>query len=422
MRPKPLQPISPRLHAATRLAPFFRLVSLLALITLIVFSVHQAQAAPAAESGFRGFVESLWPQAQARGVTRATFDAAFQGVVPNPKLIALTRKQAEFVKPVWDYLAGAVSAKRIARGQERAREFKDTLGRAESQYGVERAIVMGVWGLETDFGSFSGGDYVIRSLATLAYARYRGDFFKTELLTALQILQEGHITPANMTGSWAGAMGQTQFMPSSFVAYAVDFNNDGRKDIWTSVPDALGSTANYLKAHGWIAGETWGYEVNLPKGFSIAAFDPAHFTTLARFADAGVTRADGEAIPRSGEAALLLPAGLRGPVFLVTPNFKVIKSYNNSTSYALGVALLGDRIAGEGPLHASWPRGDKTLNHKQALELQTRLQQLGHDVGTLDGHLGEKASQALRAWQIKAGMEPDGYPTLAILEKMRKAK
>ena len=423
MRTAPMNPISPNFHALTRLAPFFRLLTLLVVIAVVALSVQQAQAAKAApDSGFQSFVQSLWPQAQARNVSRPTFDAAFEGVTPNPKLIALTKKQAEFVKPVWDYLAGAVSAKRIGRGQEKRAEWKDTLARAQSQYGVDPSVVMGIWGMETDFGGFSGDNNVIRSLATLAYARYRGDFFKDELLNALQILQEGHIAPAAMTGSWAGAMGQTQFMPSSFLKYAVDFNRDGRKDIWTSVPDALGSTANYLKQHGWISGETWGYEVVLPKAFNIAAYDPARFSDFARFAEAGVTRADGEPLPRAGEAALLLPAGLHGPVFLVTPNFKVIKSYNNSTSYALAVALLGDRINGEGPLHAGWPRGDKVLNHAQAVELQTRLTKLGFEVGELDGHLGEKASQALRGWQKQAGLEPDGYPTLGLLQKMRKAR
>ena len=420
MRPAPMKPISPNFHALTRLAPFFRLLTLLAVIAVVFLSMQQAQAAQ--DSGFQSFVQGLWPQAQARNISRSTFDAAFEGVTPNPKLIALTKKQAEFVKPVWDYLAGAVSAKRISRGQEKRAEWKDTLARAQGQFGVDPAVVMGIWGLETDFGGFSGDNNVIRSLATLAYARYRGEFFKDELLNALQILQEGHIAPADMTGSWAGAMGQTQFMPSSFLKYAVDFNHDGRKDIWNNVPDALGSTANYLKQHGWISGESWGFEVVLPKGFDMAAHDPAHFSDFARFSEAGVVRADGEALPRKGDAALLMPAGLRGPVFLVTPNFKVIKSYNNSTSYALAVALLGDRINGEGALHAAWPRGDKVLTHAQAVELQTRLVKLGYEVGELDGHLGEKASQALRGWQKQAGLEPDGYPTLGLLQKMRKAR
>ena len=407
-------PLNTGIH---RLAPLLRMFLVIAVVAF-VFVAHPAFAAA---NGFDGFVQSLWPQAKARGVSRETFDAAFAGVTLNPGIIALTRKQAEFVKPVWFYLDSAVSTAKVQRGQARGAEWKDTLARAEGQYGVDGSIVMGIWGLETDFGAYSGDMPVIRSLATLAYARYRGDFFKDELLVALEILQQGHITPERMKGSWAGAMGQTQFMPSSFMKYAVDFNNDGPKDIWTNMPDAIGSTANYLKAHGWIAGETWGYEVVLPKGFDIAAHDPARFFDFATFAAAGVKRADGDAMPRAGEAALLLPAGLRGPVFLVTPNFKVVKSYNNSTSYALGVCLLGDRIAGRGGLRASWPRGDKLLDRKQAKEMQERLRKLGYDVGEMDGKLGEKASVAVRAWQRQAGLAPDGYPTRALLEKMRKS-
>ena len=418
MRKPVLLPVSVEMRQMTSFAPLLRAALLLMAGTVLVLFARSAEAAPTPP--FSAFVESVWPDAKQKGVSRDTFDAAFAGVTPNPKLIALTKKQAEFVKPVWEYLAGAVSARRVAKGEARAREWKDTLVRAERQFGVETPVIMGIWGMETDFGSAAGDSYVIRSLATLAFARYRGDFFRNELVTALQILEEGHIAPEQMKGSWAGAMGQTQFMPSSFKSWAVDFNNDGRKDIWTSVPDALGSTANYLKQHGWIAGETWGYEAVLPKGFDIAAFDPARFSSFARFASAGVMRADGEAMPDSGEAALLLPAGRRGPAFLVTPNFKVIKSYNNSTSYALGVALLGDRIAGAGELRAAWPKSDRPLSRAQAIEMQKRLIKLGYDVGEADGKLGEKASAALRQYQQKAGMDPDGYPTLRVLERMRK--
>jgi lytic murein transglycosylase len=307
-----------------------------------------------ASADFAHFVHSLWPQAQGRGVARATFDAAFRGVTPDPDVIERTRKQAEFVKPMGDYLASAVSAKRIEKGRVKGREWKETLEKLERVYGVDPYIVLGVWGMETNFGGYVGDKYVIRALATLAYARYRGDYFKRELLTALQILEAGHVRVGDMQGSWAGAMGQTQFMPSSFYQYAVDFDGDGRKDIWTNVPDALASTANYLKRHGWIAGETWGYEVVLPSGVR-GSGGANHYRPFAQWAAEGVTRADGEAMPREGEAALLMPAGADGPAFLVTRNFKVIKTYNNATAYALGVALLGDRIAGWPPLKGSWP-------------------------------------------------------------------
>ncbi len=312
-------------------------------------------ATATASADFGHFVQSLWPQAHARGVSRATFEAAFHGVAPDPDVIARTKRQAEFVKPIGDYLSTAVSAKRIETGRTKAREWKDILEKVDRTYGVDPYVVLGVWGLESNFGGYLGDKYVIRALATLAYARYRGDYFKKELLSALQILEAGHVQAKDMQGSWAGAMGQTQFMPSSFNHYAVDFDRDGHKDIWTNVPDALASTANYLRKHGWIAGETWGYEVILPAGFEGAGSAAGGYRGFAHWASLGLTRADGEAMPREGSAALLRPAGAGGPAFLVTRNFKVIKSYNNSTSYALGVALLGDRIAGWPPLKASWP-------------------------------------------------------------------
>jgi lytic murein transglycosylase len=307
-----------------------------------------------ASADFAQFVHSLWPQAQARGVSRATFEAAFSGVTPDADVIERTRKQAEFVKPIGDYLVSAVSAKRIETGRAKAREWKETLEKVERLYGVDPYVVLGVWGLETNFGGYVGDKYVIRALATLAYARYRGDYFKKELLSALQILQAGHVHAKDMQGSWAGAMGQTQFMPSSFNHYAVDFDGDGHKDIWTNVPDALASTANYLKKRGWIAGETWGYEVLLPSRVD-ASSGATHYRPFAHWAALGLARADGEAMPGEGEAALLMPAGTGGPAFLVTRNFKVIKTYNNSTAYALGVSLLGDRIAGWPALKGNWP-------------------------------------------------------------------
>ncbi len=337
-------------HARSR----HRLSSLLLLVLALALapaaSVHAAILAR--HDNFAAFVAGLWPEARAKGISRQTFDAAFAGVTPDPEVIAKTHKQAEFTKTVGQYLSSAVSDKRIANGTDHYREWAPWLARAEARYGVDRYVIMGVWGLETNFGGFAGTDYVVRSLATLAYARYRGTYFRHELLAALAILQARHIDPAHMTGSWAGAMGQTQFMPSSFNSYAVDFDGDGKRNIWTSVPDAIGSTANYLHKHGWITGETWGYEVRLPADFSARDGMRASFNTWAA---RGVRRADGGQMPESGTGTLLMPSDRHGPVFLVTPNFRVIKSYNNSVSYALGVALLGDRIAGWGPLSTPWP-------------------------------------------------------------------
>jgi membrane-bound lytic murein transglycosylase B len=368
---------------------------------------------------FQNFVADLWPLAQARGVSRETFDNAFKGVTFDAKVVAHTNAQAEFVKPIWVYLASAVSPARIARGEAKAEAERSWLDKAKSTYGVDPSIVMGIWGLETDFGGFAGSDNVIRALASLAFVHYRGDYFRDELLAALAILEEGDISARDMRGSWAGAMGQTQFMPSSFNNYAVDFDGDGRRDIWTSPPDAIGSTANYLAKHGWIAGQPWGMEVRLPAGFDLADADSSRLAAFSAFAARGVARADGRSLPASGEAQLLMPAGLKGPVFLVTANFKAIKSYNNSTSYALGVALLGDRIMGGGGLIASWPH-ERPLSPSQMRDVQTRLHKLGYDVGKIDGQIGESVRAAVRSYQQKEGLTPDGYPTLALLTRLKR--
>ena len=392
-------------------------IHLMFLSAATVANAKTAKAGASAQS-FELFVASLWPDAQARGISRAIFDSAFANVTFDPKIVAHTNTQAEFVKPIWVYLASAVSPGRIERGRARADAEHSWLAKARSAYGVEPSIVMGIWGLETDFGGFAGSDNVIKSLASLAFVRYRGYFFRNELLAALTILQDGDIGAQEMRGSWAGAMGQTQFMPSSFNDFAVDFDGDGRRDIWKSAPDAIGSTANYLVKHGWIAGEPWGVEVTLPEGFVLTDADSSRLSPFSGFAARGVMRADGNALPGSGEAQLLLPAGLKGPVFLVTANFKAIKSYNNSTSYALGVALLGDRITGGGGLVASWPR-ERPLSPAQMRDVQTRLQKMGYDVGKIDGQIGESVRAAVRAYQQRAGLIPDGYPTLALLAKLK---
>jgi len=395
------------------------------MVLLIAIGTQRQAQAQTAQSGpsFTAFIQSLWPQAQARGVSRQTFDTAFAGVTsPSPSILKHTRRQAEFVKPPWDYIAGAVSAQRIDRGRARAAEFSETLTQIEQRYGVDAYVVLAIWGLETSYGSFTGGENVIRSLATLAHARYRGDFFREELLTALQILQQGHITVSAMSGSWAGAMGQTQFMPSSFMKYAVDYNGDGRKNIWTNIPEALASTANYLAQFGWVRGETWGYEVILPQGYDVSPHDPAKMRSFAQWRADNIRRADGEPMPTGGEASLLLPTGVKGPAFLMTRNFRVIKAYNQSTLYALSVGILSDRIAGAAPLQGKWPKQEKLLSVSEVKELQQRLARLGFDVGEVDGKVGDRVQTALRAWQRRVGVMADGHPTPAMLERMRNAR
>jgi lytic murein transglycosylase len=416
----PIPPHAPR--ARWPWLPGF-VAALLAIALAAALAFHpapsRAAAAEPSEQAFRQFLADLWPLAEARGVSRSTFEAAFSGVTFDPKVVAHTLTQAEFVTPVWRYLASAVSGARIERGRAKAAEERPWLAKAEAAYGVDPSVVMGVWGMETEFGAFAGSDNVIRALASLAFVRYGGDYCRSELIAALAILENGDVDRREMRGSWAGAMGQTQFMPSSFLDYAVDFEGHGRRDIWNSAPDAIGSIANYLAKHGWIAGAPWGFEVRLPHGFKLADADSSRLAPFQSFAERGVARGDGGALPRSGEARLLIPAGLGGPIFLVTANFWTIKSYNDSTAYALGVALLGDAIMGRGGVRASWPVHDPVLSEPEIRDLQTRLRELGYDAGEVDGRVGEALRAALRAYQESIGAAPDGYPTLALLRKMR---
>jgi lytic murein transglycosylase len=374
-----------------------------------------AKPGEAKREDFRRFVEGLWPEARARKISRETFDVAFRGVAPDPKIIALTRKQSEFVQPIWGYLAGAVGGTRISRGREVAEQWAAHLDRIERTYQVPRSVVLGIWGMETNFGSFTGGMPVIQSLATLAYTRYRGDFFRNELLVALEMIEHGHVDPSAMRGSWAGAMGHTQFMPSSFMRHAVDGDGDGRRDIWTSPADALASTANYLRNHGWQPGLPWGFEVALPEGFDYRNLRQG----FAAWSRLGVSRADRQPMPGSGEAMLFLPAGARGPAFLVTENYTVIKAYNSSDAYALGVAHLGDRILGGAAIAGEWPKSDPQLGKNERAEVQKRLATLGHYSGETDGKFGSKTREAVREFQLARELLPDGYADVAVLKALR---
>lgn len=366
-------------------------------------------------AGFQTFIRSLWPLAQARGISRATFDAAFRGLTPDLSVIALTRKQSEFVAPIWSYISTAVGGNRIARGQQAAAEHASVLALIERTYGVPKEIVLGVWGMETSFGGFKGDKDVIRSLATLASIRYRGDFFRDELLVALDILQKGLAERDEMRGSWAGAMGHTQFMPSSYVKYAVDQTGDGHSDIWSSTSDALASTANYLKSFGWVPGLPWAVEVQVPEGYDYRRFTGS----FASFAAAGITRADGRGLPALGEARLFFPAGHGGPVFLLTANFDVIKKYNSSDAYALGVGHLGDRIVGRGAIVGAWPVAAPRLSKAQIQQVQGKLRTSGLYSADADGRIGTQTRDAVRQYQLRAGLIPDGYPTPALLARMK---
>ncbi len=368
--------------------------------------------------GFARFLEKLWPDARAQGISRETFTLAFAGIGPSDKIIAQSKKQSEFVRPIWDYLDGALGAARVNRGVDMAGRWVSKITEIERRYGVPRQVILGVWGMESNFGSYTGQTSVIQALASLAYVRYRGDFFRDELLAALRILQEDHISPEMMRGSWAGAMGQTQFMPSSFEKYAVDGDSDGIRNIWTSVPDALASTANYLRLHGWQSDLPWGFEVALPEGFDFRNHRH-NFSTWRRL---GVQRMDGKAMPRSGEAQLLVLTGASGPVFLVTDNFEVIRAYNSSDSYALGVALLGDKIYGGSGVKTPWPRHAPHLSAEERKEVQRILTKQGFYEGKHDGNHGAKTREAIRFFQLEHGLVADGYADPKLLSYMRKLR
>ena len=367
------------------------------------------------------FVRSLWADAERNGVSRQVFETAFAGYSPSSKIMELTRKQPEFSQTVQQYVEKRITDAQAAKGRAMRQEWAQTLGGAQQRYGVQPEVVLAIWGMETNFGGFMGGNNTIHALATLTQNNYRTDFFRKELLTALRILTEGHISPNAMVGSWAGAMGHTQFMPTSFQRYAVDYNGDGRKDIWNSVPDALGSTANYLKSHGWRPGETWGYEIKLPQGFNFAQARQMEKAPISQWQAMGITRVSGRDFPRPGDMArLYMPAGAKGPAFLLLPNFDVIKRYNNSDSYALAVGHLADRIIGGGSFATPWPAGDYALNKDQRTQLQALLNRSGFDTGTPDGVVGPKTRAAVMAYQQAAGLPADGHISGLLYDRLRR--
>lgn len=371
------------------------------------------EAAPAAE--FARFVAALRSEAETRGVSRATFDAAFAGVTgPDLNILARTKRQGEFGRPVWDYLVGAVSAGRIARGQARGKALAAALAAIETRFRVPAPILLAFWGVESDFGASAGSFRTIRALATLAQARHRGDLFREELLAALQILERGDIAPDRMLGSWAGAMGQVQFLPSTFLKHAVDFDGDGHRDIWRSDVDALASIAAYLANLGWNPALSWGYAVTLPEGFDLTRYAG----DLSDFVRRGVRRLDGAALPASGHASLFLPGGLGAPAFMITDNFEVIRAYNTSDSYALAVGHLSDRLAGGPPLAAPWPTSAGRLDAEGLRALQEGLKGRDLYVGDVDGRAGPKLRESVRRYQIREGLPADGYATPALLDRL----
>jgi membrane-bound lytic murein transglycosylase B len=403
---------SPTLHKGT----LFRLAFVLvAAFIMVVWAASHAVAGQ--QEAFSKFLDTLRPQAKAAGISQTTFDKVFKGITPDPRVIALTKQQSEFVRPIWSYIDGALGASRLERGRQAAKQWSTTLSTIESRYGVPRGILLGIWGMETNFGGGTGSMSVIRSLATLAFLKYRDDFFRNELISALRILEEDHIDASDMRGSWAGAMGQTQFMPSSFLKYAVDGDGDGRRDIWTSVPDALASTAHYLVEKGWQPGKSWGFEVTAPQGYDFKR----DRMSLNEWAALGFERADGNAMVKSGEAWLFAPGGAKGPLFLLTSNYDAIKEYNMSDAYALAVAHLGDRLLGADAIQGAWPRQETPLSKPQRVEAQKKLLSLKFYSGKTDGKFGSKTRLAVRQFQLSRGLVADGYLNGNVFQALRKA-
>ncbi len=426
-----MQKTRPRFHGRpiSRLAP--ALLTIFALAASTAMPSASAQTPPAATSPaqattgdaeqdqrFARWIADFSATARAAGISEATLQSAFDGVRFIPRVTELDSAQPEFTRAVWDYLDSAVSAQRIARGQDRLLQARPAIDAAAARYGVPAEILVAIWGMESNYGSNTGDIPTIDALATLGFEGRREAWARGQLLAALKILQNRDITRAQMIGSWAGAMGQTQFLPTNFLAYAVDADGDGRRDIWGSLPDVMASTANFLASAGWQAGRPWGQEVRLPPGFDFALADADVRQPASAWADQGVQSMDGAPLPALADSTLLLPAGARGPAFLVGPNFRTLLRYNNSTSYALAVGLLAQGLAGGPAVQTAWPRDQPPLSRSQLLALQTALNARGFDSGTPDGTLGPATRSAIRRYQRSVGLPADGYPTLELLQRL----
>lgn len=402
-----------------------RIRALLGLAVLGVGLVLTSRSSAVAEEipdppPFETWLDEVMQEARTKGISEETLNNAFAGVEPIEKVIEYDRSQPEFTRTFWDYMNRAISADRIERGRHLLKKHAGLLGRMERKYGVQPRFLVAFWGLETNFGDYTGGFPVVDAVATLAHDRRRSDFFRTELFHALSILEGGHISKSRMEGSWAGAMGQLQFMPSTFVGYAVDADGNGRKDIWGSLPDVFGSAANYLSQIGWRGDRTWGREVSLPEGFDLELATMNVKKTLSEWQQLGVRRVNGADLPivAGMEGSIVLPAGHKGPAFLVYENFRNILVWNRSTYYAIAVGHLADRLIGLPAIRAKQPPGDRAMSRSEVLELQRRLNALGYNAGKPDGMVGPATRGAVKAYQKAAGLPPDGYPTPALLEDL----
>jgi lytic murein transglycosylase len=390
-------------------------------LTLLCLAVAGTAAGPVlAQGDFRSCLAGLRGHAAARGISPATFEAATRSVEPDFKILELMDNQPEFKTPIWDYLGALVDEERVQDGRSAMRQWGQALAAAEARYGVDRHVIAGVWGVESNFGKDIGGRPLVQSLATLScYGSRRRDYFTGELFATLKIIENGDIPNARLTGSWAGAFGHTQFMPSTFQRLAVDLDGDGRRDVVDSVPDAVGSTANFLRKAGWHPGLPWGYEVRLPQGFGAASLGRKNKRPVSAWAAMGVTRVDGRGLSGDYPAGIIAPAGLNGPAFLVTRNFDAVYSYNAAESYGLAIALLGDRLKGLPGIQTPWPTDDPPLSRVERRELQRLLAARGYDVGEADGRVGSKTRDAIKDVERRIGLAPTGRPGGKVLQALK---
>ena len=386
--------------------------------TILPDPVAGAEVEMGSQAGLDAWVEGFRPRALAAGVTASTFDAAMRAVAFDPKVVERDRNQNEFSKTIWDYLDTAVSEDRVALGLKAIERNRALLERIEAEYGVEKEVVAAVWGLESAYGAYRGDMPVLGSLATLAYEGRRGAFFEAELIAALKIVQAGHVE--RFAGSWAGASGHTQFMPSSWEKFAVDFDGDGKKNLWSDDPgDALASTANYLRFWGWTKGQPWGVEVTLPEGFDYDQTTERVVKPVSDWQALGVRLVGGADLPEHGPGSILLPGGYRGAAFLIWPNFQVIEHYNTADAYVVAIGSLSDRLGGRAAIQHGWPRALRALTLEERRELQELLDRAGFDPGGVDGRMGPKTVAAVKALQKARGVVPDGYPSLEVLGLLR---
>lgn len=391
------------------------------LLLVAAFSTLAVSAPVAAdEVAFKSCVADLRGEAIRQGVREEVFDAQIADLAPDMAVLGFLDAQPEFVTPIWDYLAALVDEERVTDGAAMLSEWKTVLERVEAEYGVDRATVVAVWGVESNYGRNFGSRPLLSSLSTLSCFGRRQAFFRGEFITTLKIVQEGHVAPERLTGSWAGAFGHTQFMPSTFMRLAVDFDGDGRRDLVDSVPDALASTANFLKRAGWRSDLPWGFEVGLPPGMKVSDAGRKNKRAVSEWVARGVKRLDGRPMPAAGtQAALLLPGGEAGPAFLITRNFDALYSYNAAESYGLAIAHLSDRLRGGQPFVTPWPTEDPGLSRAERRELQSLLISRGHDIGEVDGMIGARTRDALKLEQTRLGLEPSGRAGQRALQALR---